>query len=800
MKDALSDYLQIWGFENDTVIYTDGSVGTVLNATQVDISCWEDEDVNAFIVRLGQTLNSIPNDFDLQFINEIAPDNGERFKSFQDLQVDTVPLVVKRLVSERVSKYRDLAEGGKLPSFNLKIALRTRANHPRRMFSPSIFSKERDVRILPEKQLQQEISKLETVVESFRNSLTSLEIQTSVVSQKDLAQEIYFLWNPSRPAPLTNYDTDEIRPSLLFSDVSLSHKGFMIGDQHIRVISLKQLPEQTVAGQSSVLDNLPLGSKVFVTINIPDQQSEISKLQTQRRIAFSMAQGSKNGVNDLDSEAKLQDLESLLSDMIASGEKVFNMAFNVVLSNKDEGALDDQVEHVLSKLRELSNAEGMEENLVSFDIFSDIALPNARSSERIKKIKTSNLSDFLPVFSPWKGHDTARLLLRNRSGGLVAIDPFDSQLSNYNQIVSGGSGSGKSFLTNLILLQMLKENPKIFVIDIGGSYQKLCENLEGQYIHLGLDSGLSINPFDLSPDQDRPGNEKIKFLVGLVEMMSKEDQQNRLGRLERTEIENCIIEVYERTSKPKLSDLKNLLLNHGNHEIARIGKILSSWCGNTPYGHFVDQTTNVELHKAVVSFDLKGMETHPDLQSVCLYIITDMIWREFQKERGRKKFLVMDECWRLLENDAGASFIAETFRTFRKYYASAIAISQNIDDFANSKVASAILPNSSIKWVLMQKGADRKRLQEVLQLNDNEMELIASLHQKRGSYSEAFLMAQGRHCLVSIEPTPLEYWIATTDPRDLGKIEELAKNSPTLSKLDLLEKLSKEYPAGVPAT
>jgi len=164
------------------------------------------------------------------------------------------------------------------------------------------------------------------------------------------------------------------------------------------------------------------------------------------------------------------------------------------------------------------------------------------------------------------------------------------------------------------------------------------------------------------------------------------------------------------------------------------------------------------------------------------------------------KFLVFDECWKLLENEAGAAFIGEVFRTFRKYYASAIAISQNIDDFAKSMVAGAVLSNTSIKWVLMQKGADQERLKSVLQLNDNEIVLISQLHQSRGNYSQAFLMAEDKHCVVLVEPTPLEYWIATTDPRDLSVFDETVALHPKKLQLEILRELAEKFPGGVIAS
>ncbi len=282
-----------------------------------------------------------------------------------------------------------------------------------------------------------------------------------------------------------------------------------------------------------------------------------------------------------------------------------------------------------------------------------------------------------------------------------------------------------------------------------------------------------------------------------MELMTKEDGASGLTKLERAELEEAILRCYENSKVPQLSDLKKILLEHPETSLRILGRILTSWTGDSAYGRFLDRPTNVRLTKSLISFDLKGLEAAPDLQAVCLFLITDLVWREVQADRAVKKILLFDECWQLLENEAGSQFMGNVFRTFRKYYAGVIAISQDIDDFARSKVAGAILPNSGTKWILMQKGANQERLAEVLQLNPTESQLVSTLSQERGVFSEAFLITGDHRAVVVVEPTPLEYWIATTDPRDVAHFDLTQRDHPDWSTAEVLQHLAANYPQGL---
>lgn len=801
MSGNLADALQVWGLEENITIFIDGSFGTGFRLTPIDGSCWSIEQANEYSQRLAQFLNSLPSEIDIQFIQDIKAGNKDlidRHAGAQNEDVHIGESVVEELTKARVEKLNALDKSGLLPKHGLFMFFRRKPKNPL-LAKMSPFARTKTFEAISESNLKRELVLTERLLLDLESGLGALGLKPERLTAEEVLQLLYEQWNPSRRVSLGRVNPDNLRSSVLFTDVGVDDRGFSMSEYQYRVISLKILPDQTFALMATKLRELPFDTRLFVSIFVPHQQSELESLQTQRRIAFSMVAGKRTGVSDLESEAKLKDLETLLEEMVAQGEKVFHLSLQVLVRSREESDLEAKVSETLAKIRELAGSEAMEETLAAFDIFSEIALPNSRSKERIKRVKTSNLCDLLPVFGPWQGHSDPKILLRTRLGSLLSFDPFTSELTNSNQIVSGGSGSGKSFMTNILMMQMLKENPKVFIVDIGGSYKKICDNFDGQYVALGVESNLSINPFDLGVGESKPSSQKIKFILSLVEIMTKENEQIQLGKLEKAEIESAIERVYEKMKAPRLSDLREILLSHQEPSIQRIGKILTSWCGSSPYGKFVDQKTNLELTRPIVCFDLKGMEAYPDLQSACLFIITDFVWREIQTDRARMKFLILDECWKLMENDSASLFIAEVFRTFRKYMASAIAISQNIDDFARSKIANAILPNSSIKWVLKQKGADKERLREVLTLNPNEVELITSLHQDRGIYSEAFLMAEDARVVVAIDSTPLEYWLATTDGRDLGKIEEYQRAYPTEASLMILKRLAKDFPKGVAA-
>ncbi|HEX7675882.1 MAG TPA: DUF87 domain-containing protein [Bdellovibrio sp.] len=789
MQDAsLANRLELWGFEKGVMVFKDFSLGAGFQIPMIDVNCEDDDTINTLKNRIRQFLNGLPTGLSIQLMQEITGGSDDLIHAHGEFAKSDLTPVQKEIVASRISKFTNLDENGELPKQSLFVFLRKKFEVPpqKKGFSIPFFKK--STVPLKESVLNEEINKFERVLDTVITQFASLEIKARRLNETETFGKIYTQWNPDRPVGPAEISGDDVRDQIVLTDAVIGIDNFSLGSVYHKVISLKMLPETTFASMAKELKDLPFESRLFFSIEVLDQQKEISTLQLQRRMAYAATVG-KKGVADLESQAKLRDLEGILEEMIQGSEHVFKISMQIILRSPDLQVLDTQVSDTLSLIRKLNGAEGMLETIYAFDLFQSVALPQVLAKERTLKVNTSVVSDLMPLYGNWKGHEQPKVLLRDRDGGLLPLDLFSDQLGNSNMIISGGSGVGKSYFVNSLLSQMMKEKPTVFILDIGGSYRRVCENLGGQYIDLGIKSNLSINPFDMSAEEKADPeryDQKIKYLSALVELMTKESGKSALGKLERAELENLIKVTLDEEPNPRLSDLKKRLLAHTDSEIKRLGRILALWCGDSPFGKFVDRPTTVGLSKDVVCFDLKNLDSYPDLQSVCLFLITDLIWREVQKDRTQMKFTVFDECWRLLQDESAANFIGDVFRTFRKYKASAIGVSQGMDDFIKSKVAGAIMPNSSLKWILRQKGADQKNIKAVLGLNDREMDLISNLESKKGYFSEAFLIAEDKRQVVRIESVPLEYWLFTTDPADIAYMNELKAKNPNLNDLGVI--------------
>jgi conjugal transfer ATP-binding protein TraC len=448
----------------------------------------------------------------------------------------------------------------------------------------------------------------------------------------------------------------------------------------------------------------------------------------------------------------------------------------------------------------LQGAEGLEESVGAWKVTKGNLPAAPIYLERARKMKTNNLADFLPVYGSREGDKEAAVIFRNRLGGLVSYNPFDPSLPNYNCLVTGSSGAGKSFLNNCILLQELARNLRVFIIDIGGSYKKLTEALGGQYLEIDLSEKYRLNPFDIPDPKNEPSNQKIKSLLAVIECMAADDDKNKLPKLDRVLLEKAIIELYERKRRgncvPTLSDLQQDLAKSPESALVAISKMLYMWTGDRPYGKLLDGMGSLRADAPICTFDLKGLSNFPDLQSVMILILTDFILTNVEQDKTHRKRIILDEAWELLKSSAAANFMEYCARTLRKTGSGITFITQGVEEIVASPIGPAILNNTATKYVMLQRG-DTVILKNTLKLNQQQLALIQSLQQRKGKFSEGFMIEGDHRQVIRVTPSPLEYWLSTSDAQDNAYLSQLKEQGSDL--VTAIKNASADYPMGIAA-
>jgi hypothetical protein len=182
-----------------------------------------------------------------------------------------------------------------------------------------------------------------------------------------------------------------------------------------------------------------------------------------------------------------------------------------------------------------------------------------------------------------------------------------------------------------------------------------------------------------------------------------------------------------------------------------------------------------------------------------LLILSGTIWDLVKRDPTEKKVIIFDEVWKLLKSKTAQELIEELYRTSRKYRASVVSISQSVEDFVTSPIASALVSNSSTKYLLRHLSG-HKAIADTFHLNSQELDLFHGLEMRRGEYSEVLVMAGEHHHFVSrVVLSPLEYWIATTHPPDLAFLALVTQDMPHASLSDVLIECAYRAPNGAEA-
>jgi len=149
--------------------------------------------------------------------------------------------------------------------------------------------------------------------------------------------------------------------------------------------------------------------------------------------------------------------------------------------------------------------------------------------------------------------------------------------------------------------------------------------------------------------------------------------------------------------------------------------------------------------------------------------------------------------------------VVQLFRTARKRNACVWGISQAVEDFTGTpdkpnEFGGAILATTAIKLIGRQKG-NFDVLRHFLHLNETTLNRVKGLGMTEKGRKSEFLMVIGEKAenthLLHIVPTPLEYWLLTTFPRERWYRQWWLSAHADRSGAELYDELGQKFPTGL---
>jgi len=540
---------------------------------------------------------------------------------------------------------------------------------------------------------------------------------------------------------------------------------------------------------------------------IEDPTGARKRLETRRQRMHSLSAHSR--VNALNRDA----IDAMLNETISDGKQLIKAHFNIMSWTQDRnvvGAMGDMVAAAIARLgatpylETISIAElwyaGIPGNAAdlpvyeTFDILANHAL--------CLLPQETNYQDSVSAYGVRLGD---RL-----SGRPLQVDLSDEPLragliGNRNKAVFGGSGSGKSVTMNLLLQSYHEQGAHVLVVDIGNSYQGLCELSEGYYFTYTSSSPLQLNPFWV-PFGEMPDIEKLESLKTLIlalwkmegdtivrsEMVTLSNalQLYYTGALEDPFLFPCFNTFYEFLRDEFTRVLAEDKVKNKEFDMDNFLYVLRPFYKGGEYDFLLNAREQLDLlQQRFIVFELDTIKDHPILFPVVTLVIMEVFIGKMRKLQGVRKVILIEEAWKAIARHGMSEYLKYLFKTVRKFYGEAIVVTQEVDDIISSPVVKqAILNNTDCKILLDQSKFRNKfeQLQQLLGLSEKDKALILSLNQQKDpqrKYKEVFI-GLGPNCskVYRVELSLEQYLSFTTEEKEKVKVQEYTRKYGGLRK------------------
>jgi len=778
-RPALARHLPYLEILDDFIIKKNGSFVAGFEIEALDNMSLSEDDYTRLCVNLENVLNAVNQDVNLQFFSFF-----DYFPYKADFVYTDDPVLdfFKFQRHKFYSFYKYLTCRTLLfVDFDAGPTLRTPFN---------ILMSSSDIKQRLKAEHDKLVLEKNQMIKSIQAGMAQTGVKLRRLRNMDLANDLY------RAINLSDHDYEgavrgkATNNELLAVDYEVEKGYLKIGNQFVACLSLSLLPEVTRSQTNfngiplpyvfPVLHNLPFPHRVVFSTQNLDMDKETARLSRQLNFSRFIMSFSRHR-EGRKSEVKFRELNELLDEIYTQHKKLATISLNVIIYDTDRDRLNQKVNQAQLAFSAMDKAQAVLESLDVLPIFISCLPGNGCENYHRLVVKTANAAQFVNLTNFNRGYHRG-ILMKNRNNEPILFDYFDSNLNSWNSIIVGPTGTGKSYLMQAMLLQLLEQGVKVFGLDVGGvgdfggSYKKMIKLLNGRYIELNIDHPIPLNPFALVKTKESAADTKKQlFLRAFIEKLILEREQKSISKVEQAFISKTLTQYLEtwhgvRNLKTFVDFFAQQNDPEGYVDVKLMARKMYMYT-HGEYSRFLCADEMIDIREDLVCFDLKGLETHPDLQGIIAIIITGLLWELMERNLTHHKVIFADELWKVLDdNSTIGHMVVELFRTARKMGAGIFAISQSIEDIDNVSYSTPIKDNALNHFILGHKPKQLETLARAFGYSQRELALISSL--QRGEF---FLDRDGKVTVLRADMSTYDHYLFTTDRQENNLLEEKLK-------------------------
>jgi type IV secretion system protein VirB4 len=534
-----------------------------------------------------------------------------------------------------------------------------------------------------------------------------------------------------RPVALPYGDVGEHLPWRRISfgqdTVELGPAG-LHGRRFVSVISIKDYPGLTSPGMFDELYRLPYEMHISQSFAFVERGQALGRMNLALRRMRSAE----------DDALSLRDELMQAKDDVSAGRAAFGEHHSTIAVHCDDlDALNGQVAEVIALLGDLG-INAVREEIALEPAFWGQFPANFKYLARRGLISTRNFASLASLHNFPTGQSrgnhwgNAVTLFETTAAGPYFFNFHRHDLGNFTII--GPSGSGKTVVLNFLLAQARRFDPRIVFFDKDRGAELFIRAIGGQYDRLRPGEPSGLNPLQLP---DNPVNRQ--FLSEWLALLA--------GGVDAGEAEQIADALEANYTQPperrRLKHLAELFRGYARPHAGDLWARLNPWWGKGDRAWLFDNPTDqTDLSARTVGFDMTAILDDPKARTPALFYF---FHRVEERLDGTPSIIVVDEGWKVLDDEVFVRRIKDWEKTIRKRNGIVGFATQSAQDALESRISSAIIEQAATQIFMINPKARAEDYINGFGLTPHEFDLVRTLPDS----SHCFLIKHGDDSVVA---------------------------------------------------